>query len=135
VRGDLQVVSAPIAGSQLVQAAQDLLGAEGWSDLNDRGSADIAVAIRGARCRASFFKTVRGLAIAVRLLSTSIKDLRACNLHPDFRRLIDAPTGLVIISGPTGSGKSTTLGALIEELNASRAPHRHVGKSHRIYFQ
>jgi twitching motility protein PilT len=50
-----------------------------------------------------------------------VGDLRTCNLHPDLRRLVAAPTGLVIVSGPTGSGKSTTLAALLEELNAARA--------------
>lgn len=123
VRGDLQTSGAAISGSQLIQTAQELLGAELWEEFKRRGSADIAVSIRGIRSRASFFKTLRGIAIAVRLLAPSIKDIRACNLHPDFRRLTDAPTGLVIISGPTGSGKSTTLGALIEEINASRARH------------
>src|SRR5208282_5577556 len=88
-----------------------------------RGSADMTVAIVGVRCRASFFRTVRGIAIAIRLLAPSVKDLHACNLHPDLRRLIGATTGLVIVSGPTGSGKSTTLAALIEEINASRARH------------
>lgn len=123
IRGELHAVGGAIAGAQIVQAAQGILGADGWADLLERGSADIAVAIHGARCRASFFKTVRGLAVAVRLLSTSIKDLRACNLHPDFRRFIEATSGLVLICGPTGSGKSTTLGALIEEINASRSRH------------
>src|SRR5262249_57957673 len=45
----------------------------------------------------------------------------SCNLHPDLRRLTEATTGLVVVCGPTGSGKSTTLAALIEEINASRA--------------
>jgi twitching motility protein PilT len=123
VRGELQTVGAMVPGTVLVQTAQDLLGADCWEEFKQRGSADIAVSIRGVRCRASFFKTVRGLAIAVRLLAPSIKDIRACNLHPDFRKLTEASTGLVIISGPTGSGKSTTLGGLIEEINASRARH------------
>ncbi len=123
VRGDLQTVGGAIAGEQLTQAARELLGTEGWDQFKERGSADMAMSIRGVRTRASFFKTVRGLAIAIRLLAASIKDIRACNLHPDFRKLTEAPTGLVIISGPTGSGKSTTLAALIEEINASRARH------------
>jgi twitching motility protein PilT len=121
VRGDLQAVGAVVAGDTLIQAAQDLLGAEGWAQFREQGSADLSVAIVGVRCRVNFFQTVRGLAVAIRLLAPSIKDLHGCNLHPDFRKLIDATTGLVIISGPTGSGKSTTLAALIEEINATRA--------------
>src|SRR5271166_4258466 len=121
VRGELQTAGPVVAADRLVQAGQDLLGAEGWALFKERGSADVAVSIRGVRCRASFFQTVRGIAVAIRLLAPSIKDIRACNLHPDFRKLTEASTGLVIISGPTGSGKSTTLAALIEEINASRA--------------
>jgi twitching motility protein PilT len=123
VRGELQPLDALASGEQLVQASQDLLGAEGWAQFRQRGSADMTVVIAGVRCRASFFRTVRGIAIAIRLLSPSVKDLHACNLHPDLRRLIGPTTGLVIVSGPTGSGKSTTLAALIEELNSSRARH------------
>jgi twitching motility protein PilT len=121
IRGDLQTVGGVVTGERLAQAGQDLLGVEGWAQFNARGSADISITISGSRCRASFFRTVRGIAVAIRLLAPSIKDLSACNLHPDFGKLIDAATGLVIISGPTGSGKSTTLAALIEEINASRA--------------
>ena len=68
-------------------------------------------------------QTIRGLAVAVRLLAPSVHDLRTCNLHPDLRRLIEPLTGLVVISGPTGCGKSTTLAALIEELNSTRPRH------------
>jgi twitching motility protein PilT len=121
IRGELQTVGGVVTGERLVQVGQNLLGAEGWAQFKARGSADMSIAISGSRCRANVFRTVRGIAIAIRLLAPSIKDLRACNLHPDFRKLIDAATGLVIISGPTGSGKSTTLAALIEEINASRA--------------
>jgi twitching motility protein PilT len=121
IRGELQATSDAVPGERLVQAGQDLLGPEAWSQFKSRGSADIAVSIRGVRCRASFFLTVRGIGIAIRLLAPSIKDIRACNLHPDFRKLTEATTGLLIISGPTGSGKSTTLAALIEEINGSRA--------------
>jgi twitching motility protein PilT len=121
VRGELQTVGGAAPGDTLVQAAQDFLGAEGWTQFRERGSADISVAIGGVRCRINFYRTVRGLGIAIRLLAPSIKDLQGCNLHPDFKKLIEATTGLVIISGPTGSGKSTTLAALIEEINATRA--------------
>lgn len=123
VRGELQVGGPALPGEVLLQAAQDLLGAQGWSDFQTRGSADIALAAGGQRCRASFYYTVRGIAVAIRLLTPSVKDLHACNLHPDLHRLVEATSGLAIISGPTGSGKSTTLAALLEEINASRAAH------------
>jgi twitching motility protein PilT len=123
IRGDLQTIGSLVLGERLIQAARELLGAEGWDQFRLRGSADISASMGAVRYRASFFHTVRGIAIAIRLLAPSIKDLRACNLHTDLRKLTEAATGLVIISGPTGSGKSTTLAALIEEINASRARH------------
>jgi twitching motility protein PilT len=50
-----------------------------------------------------------------------VSDLRSCNLHPDLRKLVAPTAGLLVVSGPTGCGKTTTLAALIEEINASRA--------------
>lgn len=121
VRGELQTVGGVVAADSLVQAAQDFLGASGWAQFRERGSADLSLAIGGVRCRVNFFHTMRGVAVAIRLLAPAVMDLRGCNLHPDFRKLTEATTGLIIISGPTGSGKSTTLAALIEEINATRS--------------
>jgi twitching motility protein PilT len=86
-----------------------------------RGSADLSRTISGVRCRINLFQTVRGIAFAVRLLSSFQNNLRACNLHPELKRLTEPTTGLIVLSGPTGSGKSTTLAALIEEINTSSA--------------
>ena len=58
VRGELQTAGAVVPGDRVVQAGQELLGAEGWALFKERGSADVAVSIRGVRCRASFFQTV-----------------------------------------------------------------------------
>ncbi len=121
VRGDLVAVGEPIPAQRLTQDAQELLGGEAWARFLERGSADVALAASGMRCRVSLYRTIRGVAMAVRLLAPSVSDLRACNLHGDLRKLIEASSGLVVISGPTGCGKSTTLAALVEELNSSRA--------------
>jgi twitching motility protein PilT len=123
IRGNLQTVGAVVSGAALAQVARELLGEERWREFIERGSADLSLAVGGIRLRANFFRTVRGIAGAIRLLAPSVKDLRACNLHKDFRKLIEAESGLIIISGPTGSGKSTTLAALVEEINATRARH------------
>ncbi|HEX4675674.1 MAG TPA: ATPase, T2SS/T4P/T4SS family, partial [Steroidobacteraceae bacterium] len=121
VRGQLTPLGEVLTGAQLTEMAKELLTAEDWADFNVRGSADISLVVAGTRCRINFYRTIRGLAMAARLLSSAVGDLRACNLHPDLRRLVSAPTGLVIVSGPTGCGKSTTLAALLEEVNVARA--------------
>jgi twitching motility protein PilT len=121
VRGELQPLGEKSGALDLQRTGEEILGAEGWAGFLSRGSADVSVDVSGTRCRVNIFRTVRGIAFAVRLLAPSIRDLRSCNLHPDLRRLTEPTTGLVVISGPTGSGKSTTLAALIEEINASQA--------------
>ena len=123
VRGELRAIGDTIPAAELVRVGHELVGTEAWSDFLARGSADVSLATGGVRCRVSLFRTLRGLALAIRLLAPSVNDLRACNLHPDLGRLVEGSTGLVVISGPTGSGKSTTLAALLEEVNGARARH------------
>jgi twitching motility protein PilT len=123
VGGELRPHGEPLTGSALLEAARELLAGEAWDQFLARGSADVSVVVANTRCRFNVYRTLRGVALAVRLLVPVIRDLKGCNLHPDLRRLVDGSSGLVVVSGPTGSGKSTTLAALIEELNASRARH------------
>src|ERR1700736_514053 len=123
VRGDLLAIAEALPPGYVEQVSQSLLGPEAWEGFIERGSADISMAVGGIRCRINVYRTIRGIAIAARLLTPSVSGLRACNLHPDLSRLTEATTGLVVVSGPTGSGKSTTLAALIEEINTSRARH------------
>ncbi len=61
--------------------------------------------------------------MAIRLLSSCQNCIHDCNLHPDLRKFLDAKSGLLIVSGPTGSGKMTTIAALIEEINRSQRRH------------
>jgi twitching motility protein PilT len=105
----------------VAEMSRELLNNEQWDQFRARGSADLSINIAGTRCRLNLFQTIRGAALAVRLLTSSTNTLRGCNLHPDLSKLTEAQTGLVIVSGPTGCGKSTTLAAMIEEINASRA--------------
>jgi twitching motility protein PilT len=121
IRGELMPSGEPVAASRLTEVGQGLLGAQAWNHFLERGSADISMMTAGLRCRVSLFRTIRGIALAIRLLAPSVNDLRSCNLHPDLRKLTEATSGLAVISGPTGSGKSTTLAALVEEVNTTRA--------------
>jgi twitching motility protein PilT len=121
VRGELTPLGEALPGQQLMDMARELLNDEDWADFNSRGSVDLSVVVGGIRCRINIYRTVRGLGLAARLLLPSVGNLRSCNLHPELRRLIAPSTGLVLVSGPTGSGKSTTLAALLEEANSTRA--------------
>jgi twitching motility protein PilT len=121
VRGELATVGAAVPAGQIEQIARELLGEQRWDDFVARGSADLSVDVASIRCRINVFRTVRGVAIAARLLTSSVRSLESCNLHPDLRRFTQAQSGLIVLSGPTGCGKSTTLAALVEELNAAHA--------------
>jgi twitching motility protein PilT len=123
VRDELMQIAERVSQSEIERAARELVQEVGWAQFEKQGSADHSTTYDGIRCRVNVYRTVRGTGLAIRLLATTIKDLRNCNLHPDLADLVEARTGLVIVSGPTGSGKSTTLAALIEEINARRARH------------
>jgi twitching motility protein PilT len=76
-----------------------------------------------ARFRANYFHKVTGLAAVFRTIPTRILPLDELKCPPAVRRLADRRSGLVLVTGPTGSGKSTTLAAMIDHINATRACH------------
>jgi pilus retraction protein PilT len=88
-----------------------------------RQSVDIARSIQHVRVRINIFNTTRGLSLAVRLLPGKVPTLEKLNLHPSFKDFCALRNGLVLVCGATGSGKSTTIAAMVEEINRSRASH------------
>lgn len=123
VRGALRTSGEPVPGRTLAALAQELIGADHWPRFLERRSADFSRTLGGVRCRLNVFHTARGIGLAIRLLASFQATLERLNLHPDLRKLIAPTTGLVLIAGPTGSGKSSTLAALIQEINLSEARH------------
>ena len=86
-------------------------------------SIDYAMSFNQVRLRINAFYTTRGLSLAIRLLPEIIPDLTALNLHPSLNQIRDLQSGLVLVCGSTGSGKSTTIAAIIEEINRTRPAH------------
>ena len=76
-----------------------------------------------ARFRANYFVKMTGLAAVFRTIPTKIQTLAELGCPEPIRRLSDRRAGLVLVTGPTGSGKSTTLAAMIDHINDTRACH------------
>lgn len=123
VQGRLEFVGEPQDPETLLRAAKELVPPREWSTFVERRSADVGRAIGGVRCRVNVFCTARGVGFAVRLLAPFQASIHHLNLHPDLKKIAEARHGLVIVSGPTGSGKSSTLAAMVEEVNRTEPRH------------
>ena len=81
---------------------------------------DSAVMLSGLRFRANFYKTINGPAAVLRRVESKIPDMGQFDLPQSLYDIVDFHKGLVLITGPTGSGKSTTLAAIVNEINKTR---------------
>ena len=81
---------------------------------------DSAVMLSGLRFRANFYKTINGPAAVLRRVESKIPDMDQFNLPQALYDIVDMHKGLVLVTGPTGSGKSTTLAAIVNEINKTR---------------
>jgi twitching motility protein PilT len=122
IRGTLHTAGEPIAPQVLSNFAREILG-DHWQEFLERHSADLSRTISGVRCRINILQSSRGIGFAIRLLASFQATIETLNLHPDLKKLIAHPHGLILISGPTGSGKSSTLAALIQEINLTETQH------------
>jgi twitching motility protein PilT len=86
-------------------------------------SSDLALSVYGVRLRLNVFNTTRGLSLAIRLLPGTIPTIDKLNLHPSMEQIAGVKAGLVLMCGATGSGKSTTIAAVVDEINRNRAAH------------
>ena len=84
---------------------------------------DLAVETAEIRFRVNLFKTSRGLAAVMRKIETKIPAFDDLRLPPVARDVIELQNGLILVTGPTGSGKSTTLAAMIDRINRNRYEH------------
>ena len=123
VRGQLRVAGEAIAPGVLLEFARRLIGEDAWPVFVERRSFDLSRTIAGVRCRINILHTSRGVGMAIRLLGAFQATIEKLNLHPDLKKLVKNTHGLILVSGATGSGKSSTLAALIQEINLTEARH------------
>lgn len=124
INGRLQNAPSQPEDRETITMLIELLTDEQRADLEDGIDADFAIKTPdGNRQRVNVFKQDGKLAATIRLLNSSIPSLEMLGLPRVLETLADKPRGLILVTGPTGSGKSTTLAAMIDYINSTRPDH------------
>ena len=125
VDGDLcRLALPPLDQACVLQGLADVMSEAQQQRQRRDLDADFSLSLPGlGRFRVATFLQDRGTAAVFRLIPDAVPTLAQLGLGAVFQRLADLPRGLVCVTGPTGSGKSTTLAALLDHINAHRQCH------------
>lgn len=125
VRGDIERVKYKVLDSDnLKSMLYEIAPEDKVKVFEETGDVDFGYEIPGlARYRANFFLQKNGVAAVFREIPSSIMTAEQLGVPPVVSKLAGLPRGLVLVTGPTGSGKSTTLAAIIDVANRSRKDH------------
>ncbi len=120
----LDVEDAPLAPSDSERLLRELLQPADWKQLQKRRHVDFAFTWRDqARIRGNAYYQRDSLAAAFRLLPLEIPTFDLLGIPESIHRLLERHQGLILVTGPTGSGKSTTLAAMVDHLSKTRPYH------------
>ena len=126
VHGGLRKVAGqkPLSNDDVAEMADAVMRADVAEQFARRNEADFAYAIPGTgRFRVNVFRQRGSVAMVFRRVSTSAASFEALGLPDVVSRLANEHRGLVLVTGPTGSGKTTTLAAMIDQINRTREVH------------
>lgn len=121
--GVLEPVDCPLEPGEIQAMIRSILTEPQRVKLEQGEDLDFSYSVPGGRQRVNVYRERGNLCAAFRLINEEIPTLQQLGLPPVLRRLAREPRGLVLLTGPTGSGKSTTLAAMIDEINSSRKCH------------
>lgn len=125
VHGEVvRVKTTPLNGEDTKRLIYQILTEEQKNEFEKKLELDFSFGIKGlARFRANVFNSKGAVAAVFRIIPSIIPDFKTLNLPNVLLKMCDVSNGLVLVTGPTGSGKSTTLAALIDYLNQNEAGH------------
>ncbi len=127
-----KLVTVPIPDLSLLRpedtarVAHDLIGGKEQvlRTLHEQGACDLSYSLpEQSRFRVNIFRQRGSYAVVMRVIASSIPTLADLNLPPAIAEAASIKNGIVLVTGPTGSGKSSTLAALIDMINETRAEH------------
>jgi twitching motility protein PilT len=126
VRGEVERLEGfdALSGEETQQLLYRILSSEQQKNFELNRQLDFSYSIPGlARFRVNVYFQRESIGAAFRLIPTELKTLEELGIPDSLHVLAEKPRGLVLVTGPTGSGKSTTLAAIIDEINRNRSEH------------
>lgn len=125
VHGDMMPIKVdPLDGDTVRKMIYDIMNDEQRKVFEERRDLDFALELKNTgRFRVNVYQQMRGMGATFRTIPTEILDFETLNLPPQLKEIANYKKGLVLVTGPTGSGKSTTLAALIDLINKTRQGH------------
>ncbi|HEV2805376.1 MAG TPA: type IV pilus twitching motility protein PilT [Chthoniobacterales bacterium] len=123
--GDVMPIRAePVTRDEAARMLSEICGPQSWGLFEEHGDLDFAYEMDGrSRFRCNFLKQAHGYGAVFRLIPTKIATLEQLGMPPIVKQFGHLRGGLVLVTGPTGSGKSTTLAALIDYVNENFSRH------------
>jgi twitching motility protein PilT len=125
VHGDIMPIrDEPISHEEATRMLSEVSGPRNWEIFEQRGDLDFAYEMdEASRFRSNYFKQSNGYGAAFRLIPTKIATLEELGIPLVVKEFANVRGGLVLITGPTGSGKTTTQAALVDHINQNFAKH------------
>jgi len=124
LHGEIQSFPEDVIETAEMQAfLHEILPPAAAQRFSEHHDLDLAIEVEGERYRVNLFRTSRGQAAVLRKIETRIPAMDALGIPAAARDILHHENGLILVTGPTGSGKSTTLAAMIDQINRTRAGH------------
>src|SRR6187551_3324895 len=114
----------PLTAEETKQAFHDIAETRSLTEFEEAGEADFSYALEGiSRFRVNVFKQRGSVSIVCRAIPFRIRSVDDLGLPSVVTKLAEEQRGIILVTGTTGSGKSTTLAAMIDHINRSRSDH------------
>lgn len=125
MNGELQAVGeTPLTANETEAMAKSLVSAKDWQQLLTVGELDSSYHMEDVgRFRLNFYFQKQHISFVARIIPKKIPTIEALNIPPVLKTLAEKPQGLMLVTGPTGSGKTTTLAAMIDHINRHASKH------------
>ncbi len=120
----VKLTTRPLTPEDTETLARAITSDANFARVNEQGSVDFGFSYKGQdRFRVSVYRQQGSIALALRIIPKRMMSLEEIGLPPAVRPLLETPRGLILVTGPTGSGKTTTLAAMLDAINTTRDSH------------